>query len=160
MSVVVVISQHLLNVFVQLANKRGLKKKFLQVVTTVLLQQQCYPVQDHSHVYRALDSARRTPSCWTCYLLKKNLILKSNFWAITTSPFHRLLYFRWNIHSIKICHEKAHMDTNCKLVEDLYSSGFQCLVNNTCKGKEGFLFIYLLIMVVYNLNSELGLNLF
>jgi hypothetical protein len=27
MSVVVVISQHLLNVFVQLANKRGLKKK-------------------------------------------------------------------------------------------------------------------------------------
>jgi hypothetical protein len=28
MSVVVVISQHLLNVFVQLANKRGLKKKY------------------------------------------------------------------------------------------------------------------------------------
>jgi hypothetical protein len=28
MSVVVVISQHLLNVFVQLENKRGLKKKF------------------------------------------------------------------------------------------------------------------------------------
>jgi hypothetical protein len=27
MSVVVVISQHLLNVFVQLANKRGIKKK-------------------------------------------------------------------------------------------------------------------------------------
>jgi hypothetical protein len=33
MSVVVVISQHLLNVFVQLANKRGLKKK-LNVITT------------------------------------------------------------------------------------------------------------------------------
>jgi hypothetical protein len=28
MSVVVVISQHLLNVFVQLANKMGLKKKY------------------------------------------------------------------------------------------------------------------------------------
>jgi hypothetical protein len=33
MSVVVVISQHLLNVFVQLANKRGLKKKKFVVVT-------------------------------------------------------------------------------------------------------------------------------
>jgi hypothetical protein len=31
MSVVVVISQHLLNVFVQLANKRGLKKKLESV---------------------------------------------------------------------------------------------------------------------------------
>jgi hypothetical protein len=30
MSVVVVISQHLLNVFVQLANKRGLKKNILR----------------------------------------------------------------------------------------------------------------------------------
>jgi uncharacterized membrane protein YqhA len=52
MSIVVVISQHLLNVFVQLANKRGFKKKKLTtrywLLVAVFTVQACTSQEAHS----------------------------------------------------------------------------------------------------------------